>query len=143
MSATNSFESEVLRHILMNEPIANIGNVTGLPASSTAGYVYICLLKLSPGEDGSLVNEAEYSGYARVPVARGSGGWSEANGLIQNIANITFPECTGGSEDITYFGICKTATGDDLIFYDECIPFPVSQEMQPQFQIGQLAIKLE
>lgn len=144
MGATNSFESEVLRHILLNEAISNVGDAAGLPASVAAGNVYICLLTQDPGEPGDIVNEAAYGGYARVAVPRGVTGWGEANGTAQNVAAVTFPECTGGSEDITHFGICKTAAGDDMIFHGELpSPFAISQGMQPQYDIGQLALSLD
>lgn len=143
MNATNSFESEIIRHILLNEAIPNIGDAAGLPAAVTEGDVYICLLTQAPGEAGDITNEAAYTGYARVAVPRGSLGWTEANGQAQNAAAVTFPECTGGSEDLKYFGICKTSTGDDMMFHGELpSPFPISQEMQPQYDIGQLALNM-
>jgi hypothetical protein len=143
MGATNSFESEIVRHILLNEAIPDIGNAGGLPASSVDGNIYIALFTQNPGEAGDITNEATYTGYARVAVARGSG-WTESEGNAQNVAAITFPECTGGSEDLTYFGICKTLAGDDMIFHGELpSPFPISQGMQPQYDIGQLAINFD
>lgn len=39
MSKSNSFESKILRHILLNEAITGIGDVNGLPESATAGYL--------------------------------------------------------------------------------------------------------
>lgn len=143
MSATTSFQTEVLRHILLNEDIPDIGDASGLPASSTDGNLYLCLLTQDPGEAGSIVNEATYGGYARIPISRNDG-WSEVDGNAQNTAELTFPACTSGSEDITHFGICKTLAGDDMIYHDE-LPdaFPVSTDVQPKFEIGQLAVSLD
>ncbi|RLE00378.1 MAG: hypothetical protein DRJ13_08665, partial [Bacteroidetes bacterium] len=108
MGATNSFESEVLRHILLNEAITNLGDAGGLLPSVVPGDVYICLLSQDPGEAGDITNEAAWGGYTRVAVPRGGTGWTEANGQARNFADVNFPECTGGSETDTHFGICKT-----------------------------------
>ena len=80
MGATNSFESEVLRHILLNEAIADIGDAGGLLPSAVDGDVFICLLTGDPGEAGDITNEASWGGYAKVAVPRGAAGWSETNG---------------------------------------------------------------
>jgi hypothetical protein len=144
MSATNSFESEVLRHILLNEAILNLGDAGGLLPSVAAGSVYIALFTQGPGEAGSIVNESAFGGYARVAVARGGAGWTEANGQALNAAIISFPICTSGSETITHFGICKTLAGDDLILKAE-LPSPglVSIDVQIQFAISTLAVNLD
>ena len=144
MSATNSFESEVLRHILLNEAITNIGDAGGLLPSVAVGNVYICLLSVDPGEDGSITNEATYGGYSRVAVSRGGAGWTEANGQVVNFADVNFPECISGSETLTHFGICKTLSGDDMILYTK-LPAPalIFSSVQPQFGPSQLVIKLD
>ncbi len=145
MGATNSFESEVLRHILLNEAIPNIGDAGGLLPSVLAGNVYICLLTLDPGEPGSIVNEATYDGYVRKAVARGAAEWVEADGQVKNINAQAFVECTGGSDTITHFGLCKTLAGDDMFFKGE-FPgggFDVSIEVQPQFDVNTLIVNLD
>lgn len=144
MGATNSFKSEVLRHILLNEAIPDIGDTSGLPAAATAGNVYICLLSQDPGDAGDLTNEATFGGYARVAVPRGAGGWSEANGIAKNVANIDFPECTGGSEDLTHFGFCKTLAGDDM-FWHGALPAVamVAIEVELRFEPNYLAVNLD
>ncbi len=145
MGATNSFESEVLRHILLNEAIPNIGDVGGLLPSVLAGNVYVALLTQDPGEAGSIVNETTYGGYVRKAVARGSAEWVEADGEIKNINAQAFVECTGGSDSITHFGLCKTLAGDDMFFHGE-FPgggFDVSIEVQPQFDVNTLIVNLD
>lgn len=143
MSATKGFQSEIVRHILLNEAIANIGDASGLPAAATDGDLYLCLLTQDPGEDGSIVNEAQYGGYARIAISR-TDGWTEADGYAYNAAAATFAACTSGSEDLTHFGVCKTLTGDDMMFHGELpSPFPISTGMQPRYEIGQLAIQLD
>jgi hypothetical protein len=143
MSATNSFESGVLRHIFLNEAITSIGDAGGLLKSVVAGSVYIALFTTDPGETGS-GTEAAFGAYARVAVARDSGEWEEASGQVRNINAITFPECSSGAESITHFGICKTLAGDDVIFYG-ALPAPalVSIEVQIQFDVYALNINLD
>lgn len=143
MGATNSFESEVLRHILLNEDIPNIGDAGGLLKSVVDGNVYICLLSTDPGEAGDITNEATFGGYARVAVPRGVTGWTEADGVARNFANIDFPQCTEGSEDLTHFGFCKTLAGDDM-FYHGSLPAPalVAIETELRFEPNYLAVNL-
>jgi hypothetical protein len=144
MSATTSFQSEVLRHILLNEAIADLGDAAGMPAAATEGFVYICLLTQDPGEAGSIVNEATFGGYARVAVPRGATGWIESGGQIQNISEVDFVQCTDGSETITHFGICKSLTGDDMIF-NNILPSPamVFIEILIRMEVGQLAVNMD
>lgn len=54
-----------------NTDFANIGDAGGLQNSATAGSLYISLHTSDPGEAGSqTTNEANYTSYARVAVAR-------------------------------------------------------------------------
>lgn len=145
MSATTSFQSEVLRHILLNESLLGLGDTAGLLPSAAAGDVFVCLLSQAPGEAGDLTNEAAWGGYARVAVPRSAAGWTENNaGQARNFAAVNFPECTGGVETDLYFGICKTLAGDDMIYHGE-LPEPafVSIEVQPQFGPNTLEINLD
>ena len=145
MSATNSFESEVLRHILLNEAIPNLGDAGGLLPSVLAGNVYVALLTLDPGEDGAIINESTYGGYVRKSIARGAAEWVEADGQIKNINAQAFVECTGGSDSITHWALCKTLAGDDMFLYGE-FPgggFDVSIEVQPQFDVNTLIVNLD
>lgn len=128
---------------MLNEAITELGDAGGLLPSVVEGNVYICLLSQDPGEAGAITNEATYGAYARIAVPRGATGWVEAAGQIQNINDLDFPECTGGSETLTHFGICKTLTGDDMIFHGDLpYPFMVSMELQPRYPVGQLAINM-
>jgi len=144
MSATNSFESAILRHILLNDPITGLGDAGGLLPSVVAGSVYVALLSQDPGEDGLITNEATYGGYARVAVPRSGAGWVEANGIARNFANVNFPECTGGSETDTHFAICTSPTGSTMILHG-VLPSPalVSIGVQLQFGPNTLAINYD
>ena len=96
----------LLLHEFNNSAIANIGDASGLQPSSAAGSYYIGGHTASPGVGGKQnVNEAAYTSYARVAVARSSAGWTVTGAQVVNAALISFPKCTGGSETWTHWSI--------------------------------------
>ena len=99
---------------------------------------------MDPGETGDLTNEATFTGYARVAVPRSGAGWAEANGSASNFADVNIPECTGLSDTVTHFAICKSLAGDDMILKGQ-LPAPalVSDTVQLQFSPGQLVVNLD
>jgi len=143
MSKVNAFETALLELIFENADLAGIGDATGLVKSTVAGNFYIALFTDDPGETGSIANEADYTGYARKAISRAEGSWTTADGATENTAAITFDACTGGSNIITHFGICK---GDvegiaDLIYYGELYSsLVVSNGITPEFAAGALDI---
>jgi len=71
MSKSNACENGLLLLMFNNTDFANIGDAGGLQNSATAGSLYISLHTSDPGEAGSqTTNEANYTSYARVAVAR-------------------------------------------------------------------------
>ena len=120
MSKSDDFENAMLLLVFNNSNIANIGYATGLRGSSAAGSLYVSLHAADPGETGTAVtNEANYTSYARVAVARasGAGGWTVSANQVQNTSTITFPACTGGSNTITHFGVVTSASGAGTLLY--------------------------
>jgi hypothetical protein len=141
MSKTNTFETDILELIFNNTAIANIGDSSGLQPSSTAGSLYVALFTADPTETGSQTNEATYTGYARVAVARTSGGWTISGNNCSNTAAITFGECTAGSETITHVGILTASTAGDMLFSGVLTSsLAVSTGIIPEFAIGTLDI---
>src|SRR5690348_10906685 len=119
MPASTAFSTGLLDLLLQNAALANIGDAGGLQPSSSAGSLYIALHTASPGVGGNQsTNEAAYTGYARVAVARTSGGWTVSGNAYSNTSAITFPACTGGTETETYFsiGTSSTGVGEILLF---------------------------
>lgn len=144
MSATNQFETETMRHIFLNEAITFMGDTSGLLPSSSDGNIYIAAFTDNPGETGSVSNEATFTGYARVAVPRTGAYWSESNGIVKNIQNINFPECTGGTETITHYAAMKEATGDKMLFYFTADnPAPMSVGTILQFSPNQIVFELD
>ena len=80
--------------------------------------VFTSLHTADPGEAGDqTTNEATYTSYARVAVARSAGGWAVSGNNVDNVAAITFPKCTGGSNNIAFWGIGTDSSGAGKLLY--------------------------
>lgn len=118
MPKSTNFADNFLKLLDVNTAYANVGDAPGLQPSATAGNLYVSLHTGDPGLTGDqTVNEANYTGYARVPVARGAGGWTVAGNQASNTANVTFGLCTLGTNDITWFGIGTALSGVGQLLY--------------------------
>lgn len=107
-NATNIFETLLANLIFLGSSIAGLAeNVTTAPITSFS----IQLHTASPTDTGDLTAaEATYTGYARVGVERTSSGWtvagsSSATASVSPTTNITFPQCSAGTNTITHFSI--------------------------------------
>lgn len=143
MSKSNTFENDFLLHLLQNADIALVGDATGLRGSSTAGSLYVGLHTGDPGEAGDqTTNEATYTSYARVAVARTSGGWTVSGNAASNTAAITFPTATGGTNTISHFSVGTTSSGAGKLLYKGALNsnLAVSNGITPTFAIGELDI---
>jgi len=116
MSLSNASETALLALLFNNTTWANVGDATGLVGSGAAGSFYISLHTADPGEAGDqTTSEATFTSYARVAVARTSGGWTVSGNSVSNTAAITFPACTGGSNTITHFAIGRSSSSTGMI----------------------------
>jgi hypothetical protein len=80
--------------------------------------LFVALHTADPGEAGDqTTSEATYTGYARVAVARTSGGWTATNNVITNAGAVTFGLCTVGSNSITHFSVGVATSGASKILY--------------------------
>jgi len=81
-------------------------------ASAPQTNIAIALHTADPGAGGSqATNEATYTSYTRVNVARTSGGWTITGNEpcnVNPVANISFPAGTGGSGSIVNFSTGKS-----------------------------------
>ena len=144
MSATNVFENGLLSLIFENANYANVGDVTGLRGSSTAGVFWISLHTADPGETGTqTTSETAYTSYARVSVARSTAGWSVASGVADNDAAITFAQCGVTGATITNVGIGSDTSGAGNLFLKGTASLVVSTGVTPQFAAGALDISLD
>jgi hypothetical protein len=135
MSKSNSFENALQLLVYNNTNIANIGDATGLRGSSAAGSFYISLYTADPGEAGDQsTNEANYTSYARVAIGRNSGALTVTGNGVTNVAAITFPAATGGSNVITHFGIGTASSGAGFLLHSGTLTpnLSVSNGITPQ-----------
>lgn len=115
MSKSNTFENDWLKLIFNATAIANLADNA---ASSPLTNLYVSLHTADPGEAGNQsTNEVSYTSYARVAVARTSGGWTVTNNSVSPVANIDFPAATGGSGTVTYFGVGSASSGTGVLYY--------------------------
>lgn len=149
MSASNDFENELLLLLFNNTDIANIGDAAGIQNSATAGSLYVGLFEGDPGEADSAAQECNYTGYARVAVARSAGGWTVSGTAPTQAANtavVTFGQCTAGTDTATHFAICKAGTAgvaDIIISGALASSLAISTNITPQFNAGALVITLD
>jgi hypothetical protein len=143
MSKSNTFENDFLLLVFNNTDIADIGDAGGLQNSATAGSLYVSLHTGDPGEGGTAAtSESAYGSYARQAVVRSGSGWTVSSNTASNAALIQFPECTSGSETITYVSITTASTGTSKILWSGALTASrsVSSGIQPQFAIGALTV---
>ncbi|MBZ5533091.1 MAG: hypothetical protein LAO20_16800 [Acidobacteriia bacterium] len=141
MSKSNTFELDLLKLILNATGIANIADNA---ATAPLTNVFVALHTADPGEAGDqTTSEATYTGYARVAVARTSGGWT-CSGTSQavNAATITFGACTAGSNTITHFSVGVATSGASKILYSGALTasLAVSAGITPSFAASALTI---
>lgn len=150
MALGNTAESDLLKLIFQNTAWANVGNAGGLLPSSVAGSFYISLhTSTGPGATGNqTTNEAAYTNYARVAVARSAGGWTitgSAPTTSGNAAAITFPQSGSGPEVETYFAVgtvASSGTGEITWFGALTSPLTVNNLITPSFAINALTCTL-
>ena len=115
MSIANNTENNLMKLIFNATLWANYAiNATSSPETN----IVVALHTADPGEAGDMTtSEAAYTSYARVNVARTSGGWTVTNNSVSPAANVDFPAGTGGSGTDSYFSTGKSGGGaTDILF---------------------------
>ena len=140
MAKSDFLENGILKLIYQNSDLANIGDVTGLQGSTTAGNVYVALYTTDPADDNS-GTEASYTGYARIAVVRSAAGWDVTDNTASNAALITFGTNTGTSQTITHFATMTASTGGSILHHGQlATPLVCENGNIPKFEIGDLQI---
>lgn len=132
MSKGDTFENDLLKLIFNATAIANIADNAG---TSPLTNLYVSAHTADPGEAGTaLTNEISYTGYARVAVARTSGGWTVTGNSVSPAAPISWPACSGGSGTITHFAVSVASSGGAKILYSGTVTpnIAVSSGVTPQ-----------
>jgi hypothetical protein len=136
MSKGNTFENDLLKLIFNATAIPNMADNA---ASSPLTNLEVALHTADPGEAGDqTTSEAAYTSYARVAVARTSGGWTVTTNSVSPVATISFPAATGGSETETHFSVGTAHTGTGKILYSGAISptIAVANGVTPQLTTG-------
>lgn len=127
---TDVFENDFLKLVFNGTAIANIADNA---ASAPLTNLYLSLHVGDPTDaaaSGQSTNETTYTGYARVAVARTTGGWTvtTVSGVttVSPVANITFGQCTAGSASITHVGIGTASTGTGKLLFSGALSPAIS-----------------
>ncbi len=139
MSKSNAFETDFLELMFNATALADLAEDD---SSSPATDLYVSLHTADPGEAGDqTTNETAYTNYARVAVARTSGGWTVSGNTVSNTAAVTFPACGVTGATITHFGIGTGASGTGYLMMSGALTasLAVSNGVTPEFAIGQLS----
>lgn len=121
MSISNVTETALLALVFNATAWANYAdNAVTIPETNivVAGHT------ADPGDAGNQsTTEIAYTGYARVNVARTSGGWTVTGNTVNPVASIDFPAGTGGTGTITHFSTGKSGGGaSDILFSGTVTP---------------------
>lgn len=139
MTMTTAGQTALLNLLFKNADWPNIGDAAGLQNSVADGSFYIALHTASPGAGGDqTTNEATYTGYGRVTVARNTG-FTLTGATITNAGAVNFGACTAGTNTITHFSIGVATSGASLIVAYGTCSLSVSSGITPAFAAGQLS----
>lgn len=136
MGKSSAFDNDWLKLVFNATAIANLADNAG---ASPLTNISVALHTADPGVGGNqTTSEATYGGYARVNVARTSGGWTVTGASCSPAATISFPACTSGTNTITFWSMGVTGGGATKIFYSGSLSpsIAVSSGVTPQIATG-------
>ena len=112
--------------------------------SSPATNLYLSLHTADPGVGGAqTTNETAYTNYARIAIARTTGGWdAPSGGATANAALAQFAQCGASGATLTHVAIGTASSGAGLVLYAGALTssLAVANGIQPQFAAGALDI---
>ncbi len=116
MAKGNTFINDLHKLIFNATAITNIADNA---SSSPLTNLYMALHTADPGAGGSqTTSEAAYSGYARVAVARTSGGFTVTTVSVALTAAVTFAQAPTSATDVVKFWSVGTASsGTGKVIY--------------------------
>lgn len=116
MATTNATFGNALAALIFNG--TTVPNIAINATSSPLTNLYVSLHTADPTASGvQNTSEVTYTSYARVAVARTSGGWTVTGLVVTPVANISFPAGTGGSGTATFLGIGYASSGATELLY--------------------------
>jgi hypothetical protein len=115
MGIADTTENNILKLIFNATTWANYAQNA---ASAPEANIVCALHTADPGDTGNMsTSETTYTSYARVNVARTTGGWTVTNNSVSPVANIDFPTGTGGSGSVGFFSTGKSGGGASDILW--------------------------
>lgn len=115
MGISDVAENAILDLIFTAVAWANIADDAGTSPITNIAWA---LHTADPTDSGAQnASEAAYTGYARVDVARTTGGHTVTANSVSPVANVDFPAGTGGSGTASHFSVGKTNTGATDVFF--------------------------
>lgn len=116
MSLSDTFENDLQKLIFNATAISNLADNA---ASSPLTVLYVSLHTADPGEAGNqTTSEIAYTGYARVSVARTSGGFTVTNNSVSPVSTVAFGQMTAGAGGtVTHFAIGTASSGAGKILF--------------------------
>lgn len=143
MSKANGWENGLLLLVFNNTTYTLVGDAAGILKSAADGNLYVSLHTADPGEAGDqTTSETAYTNYARVAVARTSGGWTVTANSVANAATITFPECGTTGATLTHFGVGTSSSGAGKLLYSNALTAnrTIATGTAPYFAAGSLTV---
>jgi hypothetical protein len=134
MSKSNTTENDFQKYTF---------NATAI-SWNAAGTFYMALHTADPTDSGvQTASECAYTGYDRVAITRDAGGFTVTGNSVTNAAEITFPQCTGGTETATHWSIGLTdhPTGGQILYKGALTAsLAISNLITPRIIAGALTI---
>ena len=128
MHASNYFEEKMLK-LMRNEAI------------TAPSKLYLGLFISSPTDTGSAGTECSYTGYARQEITF-TEPTASGNGLaMQNTDDITFPECSAGTEVAAFIGVFDSqnvGSGNMLLYGAITSSLNIQAGVSPVFRAGSI-----
>ena len=113
---STTYSGQLLALLFNATTIPNIAiNATSSPLTT----LYCSLATADPTASGTQsTNEVTYTSYARVAVARTTGGWTVSGASVSPVSNIIWPTPTGAAGQVaTYVVIGTAASGAGTMLY--------------------------
>jgi hypothetical protein len=138
MSLSNATENDILEVLLKGvDPAWRAGDTQYLAlVTDVAGAV---------SEAAPIANEVVYTGYSRVPITKATG-WTDNGSNFTNAGQIQFGKRTNvGTATVTAFVVVDTASGaiNMGVIGTLSAELDISQNIQPQFAVGDLTVTAE
>jgi len=109
MPKGTTFVNDLMKLLFQGTP--NISLLLDNAATTPLTVLYVALHTADPSAGNQQTSETTYTSYARVAVARTSGGWSVTANVVNPVATVSFPAGTGGSGTVTHWSVGTATTG--------------------------------